>query len=133
VKPATNYRYRVRAFNSTGASEYSNIAAGRISDPGPVPPGNMVAVAASAKRINLAWTDNSNDEVGFKIERSRDGFSFSLIATVDVNSISHSDPGLRPNRTYYYRVRSFNALGDSAYSNTASARTPPRLASLDSR
>jgi phosphodiesterase/alkaline phosphatase D-like protein len=34
--------------------------------------------------------------------------------------------GLKANKTYWYRVRAYNATGNSDYSNTASAKTPRR-------
>ena len=36
---------------------------------------------------------------------------------------TYANTGLSANTTYYYRVRAYNAEGNSAYSNTASART----------
>ena len=38
--------------------------------------------------------------------------------------VMNPSTGLNANTTYYYRVRAYNANGDSAYSNTASAKTP---------
>jgi hypothetical protein len=35
----------------------------------PAAPTNLVATAVSSSQINLTWTDNSNNETGFKIER----------------------------------------------------------------
>ena len=48
------------------------ISATTFSNP-PAAPFGLTATAASASQINLAWTDNSSDESGFKIERSGDG------------------------------------------------------------
>ncbi|MGH9363080.1 MAG: PA14 domain-containing protein, partial [Thermoanaerobaculia bacterium] len=89
----------------------------------PAAPSGLAAAAASKSQINLSWTDNSTNETSFKIERSRDNASFSQIAQVGANTTAYSDTGLRRNALYYYRVRASNASGDSAYSNTASART----------
>jgi len=91
----------------------------------PAAPTNLRATAISKSQINLGWADNSNDETGFKIERSTNANSgFSPIATVSAGVTSYQDTGLTPNKTYYYRVRAYNGNGDSAYSNTASAKTP---------
>jgi len=84
----------------------------------------LTAAAASSSQINLAWSDNSSDETGFKIERSLTATSgFAQIATVGANATSYSNTGLSASTTYYYRVRAYNGAGDSAYSNPASATT----------
>lgn len=51
------------------------------------------------------------------------GGNFTEIAQVGANVTSYSDTGLSPGTTYVYRVRSTNATGDSASSNTAGATT----------
>ena len=64
--------------------ERNNSRAGNtiaISVP-PVAPSNLTATAASRSQINLSWKDNSNNEQGFKIERSTDNVNFTQIATV---------------------------------------------------
>ena len=93
----------------------------------PAAPSGLSATAISRNQINLAWTDNSSNETGFQIERSRAGGAFSLIATTAANATAYSNTsGLTPNKTYSYRVRAINAAGSSAYSNTASATTPKK-------
>src|SRR6266536_796321 len=37
--------------------------------PTPAAPTNLTATAASSSQINLSWTDNSNNETGFKVDR----------------------------------------------------------------
>ena len=90
----------------------------------PVLPSNLTATAISSRQINLSWTDNSANETGFKIERAAASSGpFSQIATVGANVKTYQNTGLQRNTSYYYRVRAYNAAGDSAYSNTASAIT----------
>jgi PKD repeat protein len=125
------YRYRVRAFNGGGDSDYSNVAEVTTQDPPPPPaaPSNLTASAVSSSQINLAWTDNSGDEDGFKIERCQGAgcTNFAQIATVGANVTTYSNTGLSASTTYRYRVRAHNASGDSPYSNEAEATTlaPP--------
>ncbi len=90
----------------------------------PAAPTSLTATAASSSQINLAWADNANDETGFKIERSPDGTTWAQIATVGANVATYSNTGLAASTTYYYQVRAYNGVGDSPYSNAASATTP---------
>jgi len=76
----------------------------------------LAATAVSSSQINLRWRDNSNNETGFKIEHKAQGGSYSQIDTVGANVTSYSDTGLNSG-TYCYRVRTYNAGGDSSYSN----------------
>ena len=125
---ATTYQYRVRAYNTAGNSGYSNTASATTTVTLPAAPSALTATAASSTQINLAWTDNSNNEDGFSIERCQDAgcSTFTEIATVAANVVSYQNTGLTAATTYQYRVRAYNTAGNSAFSNTASA-TPPSL------
>ncbi|MDQ3665648.1 MAG: fibronectin type III domain-containing protein, partial [Acidobacteriota bacterium] len=122
---STTYGYRVRSYNGGGNSAYSNTASVTTSAPPPVAPSNLTATVASTSQIDLSWTDNSNDETGFRIERCQDVgcTNFTEIATVGPNLVSYSNTGLTAATTYQYRVRAYNSGGNSAYSNTASVTT----------
>lgn len=85
----------------------------------PAAPSLLLALPTPAGKIALAWTDNSSNESGFKIERSVDGLVFSEIASVGPNKVSYHDTA--PPGPSYYRVRAFNAAGHSGYSNLAGA------------
>jgi hypothetical protein len=101
--------------------DYFTIVKGPTSPPDD--PSNLSATATSSSQINLAWTDNANNEDGFKIDQSLDGVNFAQVATVGANVTTYSATGLQAGTTYYFRVRSFNFAADSNYSNTASAST----------
>jgi hypothetical protein len=91
----------------------------------PAAPTNLAATAASTSQINLAWQNNANNQSGFKIERSTDGVTFTQIASVGATVFAYSDTGRTAGTKYYYRVRATNSVGDSDYSNIASATTFP--------
>jgi hypothetical protein len=92
----------------------------------PNAPAALTAQAISYEQINLTWSDQSNDETGFKVERNTGG-GWAEIATAGSNATGYSDTGLTPSTAYNYRVRAFNLGGSSSYSNTTSATTqsPP--------
>jgi hypothetical protein len=120
LQEATSYSYRVRAFNASGGSAWSNEATGVTR---PAAPSNLVAVAVSGTRIDLSWQDNSNGEQGYQIYRATSRGLATLIGTVGPDVTGFSDPGLQPGSTYFYGVVAFNAGGQSEPSNPASART----------
>jgi hypothetical protein len=90
----------------------------------PSTPTELSATTISKTRIDLTWTDNSNNESGFKIERSPNGTTgWMQIDTVGAGVSTYSDVGLAAGTAYFYRVRAYNQHGDSGYSNIASATT----------
>lgn len=99
----------------------------------PSAPTGLSANAVSESQIDLVWTDTAGTESGFKIERSLDGSTWSQITTVGANSTGFNDTGLSASTAYSYRVSAYNAYGDSAYSNIATATTldpPPFIEQL---
>lgn len=73
----------------------------------PSPPSGLSCTTISSSQINLGWTDTSNNETGFRIERSPDGVTFTEVATLGANATTYSSQGLTPGTQYYYRVRSY--------------------------
>lgn len=128
LPPQTEYTYRVCAYNAGGDSGYSDSAsATTLAAPVlPTAPSNLSAAVISRSEIDLLWTDNSTNESGFKIERCTGSSctNFRQIATVGAGVNAYKNTGLSRNTTYRYRVRAYNAGGNSAYSNIVSATTP---------
>ncbi|HYH08865.1 MAG TPA: metallophosphoesterase [Thermoanaerobaculia bacterium] len=127
----TLYRYRVAAYNATGASAFSNTAQATTPAPPtpPAAPSNLTATAASATRVNLAWNDNASNETGYRIERCSGSTSctaFREIGVVGTNVRAYTDSTTSKNTHYRYRVRAYNAAGTSGFSNIATERTPSR-------
>ena len=88
----------------------------------PAAPSGLTATAVSATRVNLAWSDNSDNEDGFRVERSTDGISWTRLATA--GGATYVDGSAPANSTLRYRVLAVNAAGDSDPSNVATAVTP---------
>jgi YVTN family beta-propeller protein len=112
----------------------TEVGAGRISDAfglgvfiggtPPAAPSGLAAVNNGNSEIDLTWTDNSSDELGFKIERRFDtGTQYTQVATAGADATSFNDTGLEANKTYTYRVRAYNEAADSDYATSAGATT----------
>ena len=78
--------------------------------------------------MNLGWNNSSAVNTGETIERSLDGLTWTLIATLTNRTTAYSDtiPGYNANQLYCYRIR--NTAGDavSAYASYNTAlKAPP--------
>jgi hypothetical protein len=130
------YYYRVYAVNATARSANSNtasaVATSLTAQPPPptagtpAAPTNLAAVASPgvAYSLDLRWSDNANNETGYKVERSTDGVNFYPLAGTGTNGTFNRNTGLTAGKRYYYRVYAVNAVGRSGYSNVASAVVP---------
>ena len=120
----TTRYYRVSSVNGNGTSSPSNtISATTTACPpaGPTAPSGLGAVL-SGSNINLSWTDNSNNETGFKVQWSANGASgWTELSRPTAGTTSATDSAVPCGTTRYYRVLAYNATGDSTPSNTASA------------
>ena len=130
------YYFSVRSYTVAGAlSDYSNEESGQAQSPDgtvvqpPAAPSALTAAVdasnAQAQLINLAWTDNSNSEDWFIVERALDGVNFQYLAqTATAKVTAYADVSVLPQTTYSYRViaQATNG-GNSDPSNVASATT----------
>ena len=111
----THYFYKLVAVNAGGDSAYSAAVSGWTP---PAAPSNLVVTNKASRQISLAWTDHATTTTGFKVERATSGTTFTQITTTTLTTLT--DTGLNPATGYNYRVRVYNAHGNSDYSNTAS-------------
>ncbi|MGZ3690347.1 MAG: fibronectin type III domain-containing protein [Pseudobdellovibrio sp.] len=123
----TLYYYRITSYNSAGNSTYSAVMSIKTQPPPTTPPAapsNLKATATAASLMTISWTDNSNNESSFYIERSSDnGVTFKVIAIDSTNETSYQDYNLIESTTYIYRVRASNDAGFSTYTANASGTT----------
>ena len=97
----------------------------------------MTGPSYAATSIKLDWTDNSNNEDGFKVERSPDGSTgWTQIGISPANTPSYTDSGLSDGTIYYYRVRAYVGSSNSSYTSVVNATTaigalPPPWQNMD--
>jgi hypothetical protein len=90
-----------------------------------------------AVSVRLAWSDNSNNEENFVIERcdqisaKSDGTAsctgaWRVVGSVAANITSYVDKSVLPNRSYLYRVKATNSSGSSGYTREGLFTTSSR-------
>lgn len=110
------YSWHVKARNNAGESGWSSTWTFTVR---PAAPSNLSAQTVSCNQVNLAWSDNSGNEDGYKIYR--DG---AHVATVGANVTSYQNTGLSGSSTYSFYVKAYRGTIESAASNTVSVATP---------
>jgi uncharacterized repeat protein (TIGR01451 family) len=95
-----------------------------------VAPSNLSANrswSGGAAWVDLHWTDNSDDEEGFRVERATSAEGpYTVIVTMSQNSTEWTDYALAYGPDYYYRIIGYKQGCDSERSNvaTVSGRWP---------
>ena len=116
----------ITVFNGAPGGGTSSPANYSILPPPPAAPANLTATAISSSQINLAWTDNSNNETAFIIQRKAGASgTYSTIAIVASNVTTYLDLGPATGTTYFYKVQATNNGSNSAFSNEFSATAYP--------
>ncbi len=124
------YEYRLRGWNTSGYSGYSNTAA--INTP-PLPASGLVASRTPAA-IKLTWSNPSTISDGSRVSRSDDGGAFAVIATVTgAGATTWTDraPDQGGTRAYQVELRDGTLFSaPSASSNTVQPLTTPNPPTL---
>jgi hypothetical protein len=91
-------------------------------------PTGLTATAVSPTQITLTWTDNATGEDGYRLEKKgpTDAAFVDITAAspLPAGTTTFNDSGVSKTKTYQYRVRAFNNIANSFYSNTISVTTP---------
>ncbi len=99
-----------------------------IASTSPNAPTGLGGSPASATTVNLNWTANATNQAGYHLDRATDpDFTQNLISEnlPDMpGSFTDSATGLAPGSTFYYRIRAYNAAGDSGNSNAVAVTVP---------
>ena len=84
----------------------------------------------SSGAMQLNWTDNSTDELGFIIERSTDNITFTTLATLAANTVTYNAINLAANTTYYFKVSPVREAKGTALSGNQTTAAAPTYASV---
>jgi len=94
----------------------------------PAAPTNLTATGLSSTQIRLDWTNpppNAGAQAtAVKVFRSvgdDQHFGTTPVATVAGSATTYTDTVADPNQVYFYKIEASNVIGDSPFSNVASA------------
>lgn len=109
---------KIAGANACGIAAFSKFISFTTSS-APNAPTNLILLGSSATSVTIKWNDNSSNETGFRVERSIDNDStfLEVANNLGANTTIYISGNLTAGTTYYYRVRSVNGVGFSAYSN----------------
>jgi hypothetical protein len=92
--------------------------------PPPSAPSGLTATSTNSRSVTLSWSDASDNESAFRIERRpEDQTIYSRVTDLPPNSTTFQDNSVQASSTYYYRVIARNEQGESEASNEAMVQT----------
>ncbi len=123
---AGTFQYRLRAGNVTGSSEWTSWAIANVVDIAPISPSGLTAIhTGDHQRVTLAWSDNSNNETGFRIERqTRLGNDWGTTRSILVTANSGTQIDEAGSGEHRYRIAAVNNAGLSAYTGWTTVNVP---------
>jgi len=97
----------------------------------PAAPSNLNAYSTSWRDVHLSWQDNSDNEIGFHIQRRYEGSApgeYTTIGAVKENSTSFHDFTVEGGLTIYYKVGAYNLGHESPVNLTYTIpEVPPAM------
>ena len=116
-----SYQYRVRAYNASGTSGYSNTTSVLTF---PAAPAVVAATSVTPTSFSANWIKVTGATGYFLDVADNVSFNNPIKQNTPVGNTSSSDvTGLMPEATYYYRVHASNISGASIVSDPVSVKT----------
>lgn len=135
LEPNTQYLFRVRAFNSIGASPWSELLTARTAPAPPSTPENFRCAQTSCSALSFAWDipslDHGAEVTSYQLEFApasrgqRAAEKTAWRSAYKGDAVSYTLTGLPPGAQYRARVRATNAYGWGPWSDVLTAATEP--------
>jgi fibronectin type 3 domain-containing protein len=134
LSPATAYKFRVREFSPTGASDQNVNDFSQSTAPlaAPAAPTNLVISSTTTSSIAISWTGGDPTTASYDVQacQSAGCSAFGTVGGSPVSSAttSYSYTGLTNSTAYRLQVRATNAAGSSAWLTSGNITTLSVLA-----
>lgn len=123
------YYYKVKAYKKVKGKVYNSKSYSTVKSAKPVltKPTDLTIASNAYKSVKLSWKKGTNAK-GYKVYRATSSTgTYKLIKTT--TSLSWTDTTIDPNKTYYYKVKSYNVRNKkyqySALTGYKSVKTKP--------
>lgn len=114
--PATTYRFRVRAVNASGPSDWAGPVTATTTDTAPLSPTNLTVVGDSAGSITAQWENRATNATSIETHyRVHGSPSWTPGPTIPPSASGVRIPGLLPATNYDFEVRAVGTGGASAW------------------
>lgn len=107
VETGRTYVYRIKAFTPASGVYSAAKSESAVEDTQLLwiqAPTSLTALANDHRSVSLAWTDTSEGELAYTVERATVTGSFETLATLPPDVISYTDTSVVPETEYRYRV-----------------------------
>ncbi len=75
----------------------------------------ITSIASGTGRLTVTWTAPPEADIAtYRIWRSNDGSTYTLVSTVNAPTLTYTDTGLA-NGTYWYKIDAVDVLGDVSH------------------
>jgi hypothetical protein len=126
VNSSGRYVYQVRAFATDGSESAPADIGEAVAITVLATPSDLTATSGEGK-IDLTWTDTSDNEEGFRIFRKLESdtdFPTEALATVAADVANYSDTTVSADSSYVYQVIAFAGSSVSEASNSSTPTMP---------
>ena len=115
------YYYRVSAANPAGSTDFTDPVNATPPIP-PLTPSNGHATLVKSDEVDLAWTDNANNEEGYRIfRRLGSAGTFELLVQLPPDTQAYVDNTVPPATQVDYHIQAYNAAGFSDFTGVSLA------------
>jgi len=121
-----SYVYRIQVTDNVNYSPYTSEVATTVQSALIIAPTNLQGYIGAGNVMKVYWTDNSDNETNFVIERASDTAlsNFTVMGTSNENINEFDDAATVGQKTYAYRVRATDGTVFSSYSNVFTIKNP---------
>jgi hypothetical protein len=117
LSQGTAYSYFVRAVNSAGSADSNTVDSAPPNSP--ITPTGAAVAYLSPTEVDLQWTDNANNETGYKVLRRINNADFAQIGSLPPDSTTYHDTTVQPGISYDYHIQAYNIAGYSDFAGVS--------------